>query len=376
MLYKQINEVERFLKASQKALEEFKLKEQIDDFIALEYEPAICIVGKVDEVEIFLKTTQETLEVYKNDTINDTIFRVNEYITLKLERGKTNIYVNGKRFNQCKYLLLNIPVDEIEEFDEIQSIDDASERLDRSLEGIFNKISEFNITPEQEFQAHCSNIQAWVESNYDTRLMHRNLAFPLLQKLAEIGDSLAKQLYKDEIALRLESGEETIFKYLMDGEYLKPLDNEELLLIAENMRESPAKLSLLKYLIQNGAMPEVFTRFKKLFLFDKKIFTPQTRAIQIYPLDFVIMKNTRFKGPLSIYDKISCKFLGNKMFLDFGIRSNDKKVVFPYRYIQLAKKIMNQNEDIQISFPLGNGPLKIFSKSENIQIFIEQTYFH
>ena len=35
-------------------------------------------------------------------------FKVNDYITLKLEDGKTIIYVKGKRFDQCKYLLLNI----------------------------------------------------------------------------------------------------------------------------------------------------------------------------------------------------------------------------------------------------------------------------
>jgi len=48
-------------------------------------------------------------------------FRVNKYITLKLENGKTIIYVNDKRFNQCKFLLLNISVNKISSFDEIGS---------------------------------------------------------------------------------------------------------------------------------------------------------------------------------------------------------------------------------------------------------------
>ena len=35
-------------------------------------------------------------------------FKINKYITLKLENCKTNIYVEGELFNQCKFLLLNI----------------------------------------------------------------------------------------------------------------------------------------------------------------------------------------------------------------------------------------------------------------------------
>ncbi|KKM08312.1 hypothetical protein LCGC14_1725100, partial [marine sediment metagenome] len=38
-------------------------------------------------------------------------FVINKYITLKLEDGKTNIYVNGQIFDQCKFLFLNIPVE-------------------------------------------------------------------------------------------------------------------------------------------------------------------------------------------------------------------------------------------------------------------------
>ena len=51
-------------------------------------------------------------------------FRVNEYITLKLEDGKTNIYVNNQLFRQCKTLLLDISLDQISSFDDIVSIDE------------------------------------------------------------------------------------------------------------------------------------------------------------------------------------------------------------------------------------------------------------
>lgn len=35
-------------------------------------------------------------------------FRVNDYITLKLEDSKPNLYVKGEEFIQCKRLILNI----------------------------------------------------------------------------------------------------------------------------------------------------------------------------------------------------------------------------------------------------------------------------
>ena len=40
-------------------------------------------------------------------------FKINDYLSLKLTDGNTNIYVKGRLFQQCKFLLLNILVDEI-----------------------------------------------------------------------------------------------------------------------------------------------------------------------------------------------------------------------------------------------------------------------
>ncbi len=110
-------------------------------------------------------------------------FKVNEYITLKLENSKTNIYLKDKKFRQCKYLLIDVPIDIVSSNSDINSIDEASEKLDKSLESKSGGV----IPPETEFWGHCSNIQVWVENNYDTRLLHRNLAFPLLTKLLRFG---------------------------------------------------------------------------------------------------------------------------------------------------------------------------------------------
>ena len=59
-------------------------------------------------------------------------FKVNDHLSLRFEYEKTVIYVAGKRFRQCINLLLDISVEEIREFDQIESIDEAAERLNRS----------------------------------------------------------------------------------------------------------------------------------------------------------------------------------------------------------------------------------------------------
>ena len=84
-------------------------------------------------------------------------FRINEYLILRLENGSTRIYVDGVFFNQCKYLLLNIPVEEIHKTDEIDSIDKAAELLGWTEEG--QEGVEYDLSYETEFWGHCSNLQ-------------------------------------------------------------------------------------------------------------------------------------------------------------------------------------------------------------------------
>ncbi|MFX1392338.1 MAG: Rab family GTPase [Promethearchaeota archaeon] len=122
------------------------------------------------------------------------IYKINDFITLKLENDATKIYIKNEKFLQCKYHLINIRIDKIEDFDEIHSIDEMSEFLDKNLE--VQSPHCFSVTPEEEFWGYCSNLQAWAENKYDSRLIHRNLAFPLLRKLTEAGDPMAKKILK------------------------------------------------------------------------------------------------------------------------------------------------------------------------------------
>jgi len=159
-------------------------------------------------------------------------YTINDYLSLRLEGGRTIILVKGRPFTQCMYLLLNISVPKIRDYDQINSIDEAVEVLNRSMEGHGQR---YDITPETEFWGHCSNIQAWAENHYNTCILHRNIAFPLLRKLAEAGDIKAKRVYKDEIALRFSSGHITVMLYLLNEGYLKALNREEINTLMEDL---------------------------------------------------------------------------------------------------------------------------------------------
>ncbi len=155
-------------------------------------------------------------------------FHINKYFFLRLEEnGEINIYVNKELFRQCKYLLLNpITPDEIPSFIEnFKSIDEEAEKLDHALEVNLEKVQ---IPPETEFWAHCSNLQVWEESNYDSSLLHSNLSFPLLKKLSEVGDSIAQVKLKNELAKRLFEGNVRAVYFLLTNGYLRYLSSEEI----------------------------------------------------------------------------------------------------------------------------------------------------
>lgn len=54
------------------------------------------------------------------------------------------------------------------------------------------------------------------------------IAFPLLKKLTEAGDPIAKRVFKEEIAKRYASGFPSMVRYLEHEGYLKYLSEDEL----------------------------------------------------------------------------------------------------------------------------------------------------
>lgn len=166
-------------------------------------------------------------------------FKINKYITLKLLDntilGKsTRIFVDNNPFLQCMYIMLNNPQENPLQ-SEIDSIDEAAEKLDSRLELFLSPPSP--ISPESMFWAHSSNLQAWYELGYDSRILHSNLSFPLLKKLADVGDPKAKKVFKEEIAKRILDQYLPVTIYLLKERYLDYLDDSEIEYIFHELSE-------------------------------------------------------------------------------------------------------------------------------------------
>lgn len=163
-------------------------------------------------------------------------FAINKFLKLRLEDDKTVIYVNDRKFNQCKFLLLEIPLNEITALEDIDSIDDVAYRLDTLLEQTRGDNEKYLIPPEVEFWGHCSNLQVWYENNYNTKLIHKNLAFPLLKRLTEVGEKAAIEVFKEEIAIRFSKGNKVVKEYLKNEGYLGYLDQEQFSSLLHGMK--------------------------------------------------------------------------------------------------------------------------------------------
>lgn len=209
-------------------------------------------------------------------------FRINKYITLKLENDKTEIYVLGKRFQQCKKLILNITQDNLQKANSIKSIDEAN-KIFRKISAEETKMKEgFYLTAEQEFLGHCSNLQAWCENEYNPRLLHSNLAFPLLKKLKDEGDKLASHRYFEELYKRFFQSKDTIREFLFEEGYFDDLPKEE-------------KYNLLKFEKERSG----FRKMEKVLGREIPIWGSKTRIeinLENNVVQGIFLKNERLKN--------------------------------------------------------------------------------
>ena len=253
--------------------------------------------------------------------------KINQYIILKLEHGRTSVYINGKYFIQCIHLILNIPKDDIPLYEEVESIDEAAEvydsyiyqnRIVRGHMAVPIRVQSLDITPEQEFWGHCSNIQAWVENDYDTRILTANISFPLLRVLAKAGDRNAQQVYKEEIALRLESGYPSVVQYLLVQGYIQEFTPSEFQTILEST-------NLIQKLSSN---PKILVQFLRSCV-------GHLGPTLIEELLLKMLESNNFIQKLSSDPKISVYFL------------NSLVSRFPTLIEELLLKILESNNFIQ-----------------------------
>ncbi|MFX0102733.1 MAG: tetratricopeptide repeat protein [Candidatus Hodarchaeota archaeon] len=154
-------------------------------------------------------------------------FKINEYLEVSLEGEAVHIYVNGKRFDQCKYLLLEHPDKKTTNIKDYVTMDEILYEQNGQLHD--PGLHEEYITPQSLFWGHCSCIEVWVENNYDPGLMHVNLAFPLLRELSNAGDLKAKKAYENEVLNRWKCGHSAVQDCLLEMELLQNLSDDKML---------------------------------------------------------------------------------------------------------------------------------------------------
>lgn len=250
-------------------------------------------------------------------------FKINEFLSLTLKDEKTYIIVAGKEFKQCKYVLINIPVDNINQYSSINSIDEVLGVLDHSLE-----TTPRIIPPDVEFWAHCSNLQAWAENDYNTDVLSSVLAFPLLKMLTEEEDLQAKKVLKEEIAKRLMRGEIRLANYLYDIKIMVYLTEEELISVvsSDDCGLFGAIFSAFKN-IDSENFSEAFTLYEK---------------IGKYLLNHIEKKLNQILDTKNVEDL--CIFINYRML---DILSNDDILSFfehPMDLLSAILKILNELE--------------------------------
>jgi hypothetical protein len=310
-----------------------------------------------------VKDINKTIIEHENSF--EDVYVLNKYLKLKYEDGKTNIYINDKYFRMCTYLLLNIPQEDVRDYDDIVSIDDAEEVLSHKLHGVSNpkiKSQNFNINPKEEFIAHCSNLQAWVENDYNTQILHRTLAFPILKELVNAGDPKAKRAYKEELAYRLEANELGVGIFLIQNGYLSDLTDDELEIIVDGLKPGIGKVFLQEY-AKERKIPYNF-KVKRL-------------ALEIEPNAVFLTSYERNKFTYNDYKKaFNLKLLGKysrtlyDSLIDFGLTWNEQKVLFKKTSILKAIDYFSNKEAVKVEIPRGKGPLKLYVKEENLAIYI------
>ncbi len=250
-------------------------------------------------------------------------FKVNEYISLKLENNDTVLYLNRERFRQCSHVLTTINANEIEKVNLLESVDEIKQ--------ISEKNFPVKISPEVKYFVHCSNLQAWAENNYDTRMLHSNLSFLLLRKLYEIGDPLAKKYFKEEIYKRLESGYENVIIYLIQNQYLSYFDRAELHSL---------------FFDENDNLKKFFIKFSHEEKTEKSIFFPVLQKLTEAgdPLAKKVFKEEIYKrlesGSINIFTYLSNENYSNYLSIDEVFYALEKTKL---GFMKIMEKLM-ENE--------------------------------
>jgi len=261
------------------------------------------------------ETIRESRE-FKRLITPTEVFEINEYITLKLIFSKTLIYICDSLFLTCQKVALSLFPSEFGKYENFNDIDDIIQYYKSS------KIPQEKVTisPEEEFWAHCSNLQAWVESGYDTSILSKNLSFPILVELSKRGIKPFIMILKEELLCRIRNGgvktliyfitrtEENYLKYLTEEDLFNGLLSvEEAEIIRNIARLIPLEYTLTTSLLDSRRFPSVRSENKLHFCVENSHVTELELLIRSFNLSsqylgaILKVKNLKYLKGLDIY---------------------------------------------------------------------------
>lgn len=222
-------------------------------------------------------------------------FRLNQFITLRLidhgnNRTCTFIFVNDRRFNLYEFSFKKI----LEILNEKRSYSCMDEAC-FDLLGTYDT-KNFMEDPDRMFWIYCYYIDAWVQCNYDWRLLRVEDAFPILHALYKAGDPKAREVFKIEIVKAFLSGYLPVVFYLLSDnsmDYVDYLDYfkfeeiiwlfEKCLIIVGFHDRSELKTQIFYFLKNKGSDYFYRDNFKKAIKY-------LNEALKIYPDDIETLK--------------------------------------------------------------------------------------
>jgi len=247
-----------------------------------------CLRRKINEirVKILLKRNESS-----NTHTVRTEFRLNQFITLRLI-GNTytsiQISVNDRKFCLYEFSFKEI-LEILNEKRNYSCMDEAC----LHLMGTCNA-KDFLEDPDTMFWIYCYYIDAWVEYDYDWRLLRVDDAFPILQALYHAGDPKAREVFKIEIVKAFLSGYLPAVYFLMSTSnninYLDYFEFEEIIWLFEKClnivgfhNRSNLKPHIFEFLQEKGFHYSFRNNFKKAIKY-------LNEALRIYPDDIETLK--------------------------------------------------------------------------------------
>lgn len=223
----------------------------------------------------------------RNESFNTQMvrieFRLNQFITLRLidygdDTTNVFIYVNDFQWNLYEFSFKQI-LEILSEKKNYSCMDEAC----MDLIGTYNE-ENFMEDPDTMFWIYCYYIDAWLQSNYDWRLLRVEDAFPILKALYKAGDPKAREVFKIEIVKALLSGYlPAVFD--MASSYLNYFEFEEIIWLFEKSlkivgfhNRSELKTQFFYFFRDKGFQYFSSHNFKKSIKYLSK-------ALEIYPFD-------------------------------------------------------------------------------------------